>query len=87
MVSSRPYTVTSKFTVQANESDTNSSNDAATLSVMFGQGLRRTRRSRTAARPEPAPDSRQAKGLTAIVVDFDQPMNPARLQNLGIYHL
>jgi uncharacterized repeat protein (TIGR01451 family) len=88
MVASGPYAFKSRFTVHANESDTNRTNDADTLSVTIGQGSSsNSRQSNSPHILSLRPIRVKRKGLTAIVIGFDGPMNPGRLQNLGIYHL
>jgi hypothetical protein len=67
---------------RANESDTNPGNDLATLTAIIGQAV---------PNPPHVLSLRsiqvKRKGLTAIIVSFEQPMDPARVSIRGSYHL
>jgi uncharacterized repeat protein (TIGR01451 family) len=80
---SSPRTITSGLTVYANESDTNPGDDSATLTTIIGQGA--------ASGPPHVLNLRSIrtprKGLTAISVGFDEPMDSGHVSNVGIYHL
>jgi uncharacterized repeat protein (TIGR01451 family) len=84
MTFSGPRTITSRLAIHANESDTDPGNDLATLSAIITPA--------TAPSNPPHVLRLQAirskrKGLTAIVVAFDQPMASGRVSSVGIYHL
>src|SRR5262249_14318215 len=78
-----PYAFKSRFTAHAYESDTNRTNDVDTLSVTIGQGTSSNSPHVLSLRPIRV----KRRGLTAIIIGFDRPMNPGRLQSLGLYHL
>ncbi len=84
-----PQTITSQLAVYANESDTNPGDDTATLTTTISS----SRSSGSKASPNPPHVSSlrsihvKRKGLTAVNVSFDEPMDPASVSNLGIYHL
>ncbi len=87
IASSGEYASTNRFAVHANESDANMANDTATQSVTIGKGPS-TSPSTNAPHVLSLSSIRvKRKGLVAIVINFDQPMNPGRLQDLGIYHV
>jgi uncharacterized repeat protein (TIGR01451 family) len=87
IASSGEYASTSRFAVHANESDTNPANDAGTLSVTIGKGLSTNPLTSSPHVLSLSSIRVKRKGLVAIVINFDQPMNPGRLQDLGIYHV
>jgi hypothetical protein len=75
--------INSRFAGHANESDPNAANDAAEFSAHLYPALP----SRSPQVLSLRPIRVKRKGLTAIVINFDQPMNPGALQKVGIYHL
>ncbi len=84
---SAPFTFMSRFVVHANESDTNPANDTDMLSVTIGPATHSNSHSTSPLVLGLRSVRVKRRGLTAIVVNFDQPMNPGSLGNIGIYHL
>ena len=87
MTAASPRTVESQLTVHANESDTNPGNDAAALTVTIGTGPSGTPPGTPPHVSGLIPIRIKRKGLTAVVVTFDQPMDPGHVSSVGIYHL
>jgi hypothetical protein len=87
LTAASPRTITSQLTVHANESDTNPGNDTADLAVTLtgtiGQGASGTSPQVLGLIPIRV----KRKGLTAVVVRFDEPMDPGRISQVGIYHV
>ena len=83
VISLDSHRITSRLSVHANESDTNPGNDTATLIASISKGPASSPPHVLSVRSSRA----KRKGLTAVVVGFDQPMDPGHLTKIGIYHL
>jgi uncharacterized repeat protein (TIGR01451 family) len=85
---SSPRTITSKLAVHANESDTNPGDDFATVSTIISKASSNSSQVSNPPHVLSLHSIRvKRKGLTAVVVNFDQPMDPGHVSNMGIYHL
>jgi uncharacterized repeat protein (TIGR01451 family) len=87
LTATSPRTITSQLTVHANESDTSPGNDTAALAITMTGTIGPGPSGNPPHVSGLIPIRVKRKGLTAIVVRFDEPMDPGHVSRVGIYHL